>query len=232
MPPLVSGVGAPRRSGPRAARAGTAVLAPIAALLLAACGTRASSPVSRDAPLAAPQEATTVAPKRATAASIDTDKSAARSAPVDPASTAKATSGAAPLTPLAAAFDALVTAEALFPDPALRALYRVVAAETREEQRVYGFELEPQPGMEPTRHFHLVSIAISAAKGPLDSSPTTLAGPDGTFNELAVRTSDGRYDVSVSEGNLLPDSVDLPAFDLTRAARAIADRYAGLRVQR
>jgi hypothetical protein len=184
----------------------------ITALLLVACESRAGSignpPAAQDESAVTPGAATTV--------------SAAIAAPVAPV-----------LSPLAQLFDTVVTVEALFPDPAQRALYRAVPPETREEQRVYSFELRPQPGMEPERHFHLVSVAIgAAAKGRLDPSPASLEGPNGTFNELAVRTSDGRYDVSVSEGNLMPDSVALPVFDLTRAAKAIAARYAGLRAAR
>jgi hypothetical protein len=136
--------------------------------------------------------------------------------------------GDAPAATLASTFDALVTAEAVFPDAAQRALYRAVPPETQDGRRVYGYELKPQPGMDPKRHFHLVSVAISTAKGPPDAGPSTLAGPNGAFTEFTARTSDGRFDVSASEGNLLPDSVELPAFDLTRAARSIAERYAAL----
>ncbi|HEX6243138.1 MAG TPA: hypothetical protein VFZ61_19630 [Polyangiales bacterium] len=131
----------------------------------------------------------------------------------------------APPTSLAATFDALVTADLLFSSSAQRALYRAVPPETLEDRRVYGFELEPQPGMEPNRHFHVVSVSIGPAKGTLDAEPVTLAGPNGAFTELAIRTADGLYDVSVSEGSLLPDAVKSSPFDLSRAARSVADRY-------
>jgi hypothetical protein len=165
------------------------------ACLIAACETGANLPASADVAKAADHHTATAAPTLAPPAS------------------------------LAATFDALITAELLFSSSAQRARYRAVPPEMQEDRRVYGFELEPQPGMEPSRHFHVVSVTVGPAKGALDTEPVTLTGPSGAFTELAVRTSDGLYDVSVSEGNLLPDSIQSSPFDLPRAARSIADRY-------
>jgi hypothetical protein len=41
----------------------------------------------------------------------------------------------------------------------------------------------------------------------------------------AARTPDGAYDVSISEASLLPESVDLPAFDLDNALGGVLGRY-------
>gem|GEM_PF-3450251 len=168
-------------------------------LLLAACGSDTGAPGGSDGTPPASPDATVATAKGGAAASI------------------------------ADTFDRLVTAETVFPDAAQRGLYRVVPAEMHEGKRVYGFELEPQTGMKPERHFHVISVTIGPAEGALEAGPSTLAGPNGAFNEVAARTSDGRYDVSVSEGNLLPASVELPAFDLTRTARSIAERYGAQR---
>jgi hypothetical protein len=134
-----------------------------------------------------------------------------------------------PSTLLAAVFDSVVTAELVFPEAQQRALYRVVPPETREHKRVYGFELKPQPGMQRERHFHIVSISVASATGSIERGPSTLAGPTGAFNEVWLRTGDARYELSVSDGNLLPESVEVPAFDLTSTARRISERYAALR---
>jgi hypothetical protein len=126
-------------------------------------------------------------------------------------------------------FDRVVRPEIVFPDAQQRAQYRELPITTHETKRIYTFELKPLPGMDPKRHFHVVSVAVGAATGPIDAGPSTLAGPNGAFNVYSLRTADGRFAISVSDGNLLPDSVDLPLFDLTRAARAVAERYEGLR---
>jgi hypothetical protein len=119
----------------------------------------------------------------------------------------------------------LVKAELLFPDEKQRALYRELPAEPLQGKRAYGFELKPQPGMQPNRHFHLVTVAVAPAAGVPDAGLSTLAGPNGAFTAYTLRTADERFDITVSDGNLLPNRVDLPPFDLTRGARALADRY-------
>jgi len=126
-------------------------------------------------------------------------------------------------------FDRVVKLEVVFPDATQHALYRELPVATQQGKRIYAFELKPQRGMNPKRHFHIVSVAVGTATGSLDAGPSTLAGPNGAFNLYAMHTADGRFEISVSDGNLLPNSVDLPLFDLTRAASALADRYERLR---
>jgi hypothetical protein len=126
-------------------------------------------------------------------------------------------------------FDTVVRADVVFPDAAQRALYKEVPVQTIRGARVYGFELQPQPGMQPNRHFHIVSAAVSRVDERVDAGPEGVSfGPNGGFWEKAVRTADGRYEIRMSEGMLLPDSAKVPEFDLGRAAEAISSRYRGL----
>jgi hypothetical protein len=123
-------------------------------------------------------------------------------------------------------FDKVVRAEVVFPDAAQRALYKELPVQTVRGDRLYGFELQPQPGMQQNRHFHIVSVAVSRVGAHADAGLEGLSfGPNGGFWEKVVRTADGRYDIRMAEGMLLPDSVKVPEFDLGRAAQAISGRY-------
>jgi hypothetical protein len=125
-------------------------------------------------------------------------------------------------------FDRVVSRDALFPEGE-RDLYQVMPAQEVQGKRVYAFLLKPQAGMDPSRHFHTVSIAVMPSAGALDGgSVRGLAGPNGSFNQLDARTADGRFDLLLSQGGLLPEQVMPPAFDLTRAAQELANRYAAL----
>jgi hypothetical protein len=140
---------------------------------------------------------------------------------------------AAPDTPattaaLAAAdialFDRLVTAESVFPDPRQRALYRMLPPVSEPGQRSYAFQLNPQPGMEETRHFHLITITWARGDQPA-AALSGVGGPAGGFVDASAQTHDRAYHVRVSLGELLPDSVHIPSFDVEKAAANLAKLY-------
>jgi hypothetical protein len=126
-------------------------------------------------------------------------------------------------------FDRIVTADALFAETAQRAQYRELPVATHEDKRIYAFELKPQSGMKPDRHFHLISVAVRRASGAVDAGPSMFVGPNGAFNSYGLNTSHGLFEISVSEGNLLPNSVEVPVFDLITSAAALAMRYERVR---
>ena len=83
--------------------------------------------------------------------------------------------------------------------------------------------------MQKDRHFHMITVA--AARRGKQTDPAAEGqtfGPNGGFWDKVVRTADGRYELRLSEGMLLPDSVHPPEFDLERAAQALSSRYDGL----
>ena len=122
-----------------------------------------------------------------------------------------------------ALFDRVVTAESVFPKRAQRGLYRMLPPVTENGQRTYASQLLGQPGMDEARHFNLVTITW-ARGGQLVKSPDSatalsgVGGPGGGFVDAFARTDDGAYDVRVTQGSLLSDSVNVQAFDVARAA--------------
>lgn len=138
---------------------------------------------------------------------------------------------AAPAAPAdLATFDRFVSAETVFPDPAVRARYRALAPVTENRQRSYAFQLLPQPGMDEKRHFGLVTITWapggSFVKAPgAAAAPAGVGGPGGGFVDAFAQTADGAFDVRVTQGMLLPAGVDLPAFDIRKAAAEMVRLY-------
>jgi hypothetical protein len=140
---------------------------------------------------------------------------------------------AAPETPPATAalaeadialFDRLVTAESVFPDPRQRALYRMLPPVSEDGQRAYAFQLMQQPGMEEPRHFHLITITWARGGQPA-AALSSVGGPAGGFVDASAQTHDRAYHVRVSLGELLPDSVHIPSFDVEKAAANLAKLY-------
>ena len=147
----------------------------------------------------------------------------------EPPKPAPAPDSVDPSAELAQLFDKVVRPEVVFPDAAQRALYEESPVEMVHGSRVYGFALKPQPDMQKDRHFHMITVA--AARHDQQADPAAQGqtfGPNGGFWDEIVRTADGRYELRLSEGMLLPDSVHLPEFDLERTARALSSRYDGL----
>lgn len=138
----------------------------------------------------------------------------------------------APAAPSAdlAKFDRFVSAETVFPDPAVRARYRALVPVTENRQRSYAFQLLPQPGMDEKRHFGLVTVTWarggSFVKVPGASvAPAGVGGPGGGFVDAFAQTADGAFDVRVTQGMLLPAGVELPAFDIQKAAAEMVRLY-------
>ncbi len=127
-------------------------------------------------------------------------------------------------------FDALVSPSAIFPDPSQRALYQAHAPSTDDGRRSYVFELKHQAGMTTNRHFHLITITWARAgtfvtSGGAPRIQSSTGGPNGGFVDAAAQTADKAYDVNVSEAMLLPDAVQVPDFDLAKAAAALVQSY-------
>jgi hypothetical protein len=122
-------------------------------------------------------------------------------------------------------FDRIVTPEAVFPDPAERALFEAHPPETSENGwRGYAFSLIQQPGMNPNEDFCIVSVTWAPA-GTFRQGSSGLAGPGGGFADFVVRTPDDVYDLRISLGTLLPVEVDMPEFDPGATAERLLLRY-------
>jgi len=129
-----------------------------------------------------------------------------------------------------ALFDRLVTAESVFPDRAQRSLYRMRPPVIEAGQRSYTFQLNSQPTMDEDRHFNLVTITWvrhgHLGKTPeASATPSGMGGPGGGFVDAFAQTGDRAYDVRVSQGMLLPDGVNAPAFDVEKAAAHMVRLY-------
>jgi hypothetical protein len=129
-----------------------------------------------------------------------------------------------------ARFDRLVTLESVFPDRVQRSLYRMLPPVTENAQRAYTFQLVPQAGMNEARHFNLVTIVWARGGTFVKSkgSPVVLSstgGPNGGFIDAVAQTEDHAYDVRVTQGMLLPDSVDPPVFDVEKVAADMIRLY-------
>lgn len=157
------------------------------------------------------------------------------SAPATPRSTAKSESPPPPpIVPSieqdAALFDRLVSLESVFSDRAQRGLYQMLDPVAEEGMRTYAFRLSPQPGMDPARHFNLVTVTWAPA-GRFVKSPATAVttsgsgGPHGGFVDGFAQTADRAYDVRVTQGSLLPDGVEAPAVDVEKTAANMVRLY-------
>jgi hypothetical protein len=127
-------------------------------------------------------------------------------------------------------FDRLVTREATLADPIRQAASYALAPLSKNGQRHYTFILARQPAMDPARHFDVITVSIARAGTLAQTSgeaPRTsgVGGPNGMFSDATVRTSDGAYDLRISEGTLLPEAVALAPFDVRQAVLDLAHRY-------
>lgn len=129
----------------------------------------------------------------------------------------------------AAIFDRIVVAETVFPDPRVRASYDAQPPRVENGLRGYAFQLRTQPGMEEGRHFQIVGVTWAARVEPAGEAATGevtgTGGPGGGFVEAAATTADRLYDVRVSLGTLLPNSVQVESIDVRATAQALARRY-------
>jgi hypothetical protein len=126
-------------------------------------------------------------------------------------------------------FDRLVSLDTLLDEPARRRSSRAVPPLSHYGRRYYTFVLAAQPEAEPARHSAVITVAVARA-GLLTRSTerapqrSNLGGPNGGFADATLQTSDGRYDLRVSEGTLLP-SGERPSLRVERAVSELARRY-------
>lgn len=126
-------------------------------------------------------------------------------------------------------FDTLVTPEAIFPDPAQRALYVMHAPASDNGGRSHVFELKAQPGMVANHHFPLIAIAWARAGRFVGNDGAarggSTGGPGGTIVDAVAQTADKAWDVRVSEAMLLPETAKVPEFDLPGTVTRLVQRY-------
>jgi hypothetical protein len=127
-------------------------------------------------------------------------------------------------------FDRLITQAATLTDPVRQRLSRAVAPLSQNGQRHYTFILGRQPDMDPERHFDVITVSVARAgtlvKTPKPEPATSgLGGPNGAFADATLQTPDGAYDLRISEGRLLPTSVELSQFDVAQAVIDLSRRY-------
>jgi len=121
-------------------------------------------------------------------------------------------------------FDSIVTLETMFPDPAMRALYKKNPVQTQAGTQGYSFALTRQPGMED-RHFHDISVVLAPA-GTFGQGTQVSAGQGGDTIDFVTRTPDGMYDLRVSETMRLPSMVGWPEeFDPISTAERLLQHY-------
>ncbi len=102
------------------------------------------------------------------------------------------------------------------------------APATEGETRAYGFELLPQPGIDPTRHYQLIALTYKHAAGTgLRGEPVLsgTGGPNGSMVDVAAQTAEDVLEVRVSVTLLLPDTVSPPSFDPKQALSEALHRY-------
>jgi hypothetical protein len=124
--------------------------------------------------------------------------------------------------------DRVTTLETVVADAASRERYEAKDAVTENGQRSYTFALKSQPGMDPSRHFQIITVTWGrpgtfSNVGANGASGT--GGPGGGFVERTVQTSDRAYDVRVALGELLPNTAKTAAVDLDALAQRLLNEY-------
>jgi hypothetical protein len=66
------------------------------------------------------------------------------------------------------------------------------------------------------------AFVVDPTAGPAMSST---GGPNGGFLSVSARTRDGRFDVRVAEGMLLPEAVQPPQLSVQEALTDLLDHY-------
>jgi hypothetical protein len=121
----------------------------------------------------------------------------------------------------------VATADVVFSDGALRSRFEMRRETSEDGWYAHSFALKQQPGMDPNRHFLLIGVSFRAgdASGPGDAASASTGGPAGGFTHVTGWTHDHRYVVRVSEGVLLPNTVDVPSLDIEQILARILDAY-------
>ena len=117
----------------------------------------------------------------------------------------------------------------MVPETALRELYAETEAVTENGQRSYAFTLKSQPGMDPSRHFQIITVTWGRpgmlASGSGNSGVSGIGGPNGGFVDKVSTTSDRAYEVRVALGELLPNIVKAPRVDLDTLSQRLVNEY-------
>jgi hypothetical protein len=131
-----------------------------------------------------------------------------------------------------ARFDALTSLSTILADAVHRRKYLAHLAVSEGGRRTYAFELRPQAGMTPGRHFQLITITWARAdERPDRSSVPAVAssgGPGGSITDAAARTNDQCFDLRVSLATLLPNAADAADIDPGQVARSLIRDYAAV----
>jgi hypothetical protein len=124
--------------------------------------------------------------------------------------------------------DRVTTVETLVPDASQRDLYEEKQAVTENDQRSYTIALKSQPGMDPARHFQIITVTWGRpgtfSKAGANGASGT-GGPGGGFVEKTVETPDGTYEVRVALGELLPNTAKTAALDLDMLTQRLFNEY-------
>jgi hypothetical protein len=123
-------------------------------------------------------------------------------------------------------FNQIVTLEAVFPNPRLRALHRMIPPETVNGRYGYAFYLTPQPGMNETHDYYneLLIIWEPAGSGKPLGDLWAIGPGAGGFVKSMARTHDGLYDLRILWFMRLPVTLDME-IDADKLAEKMLQRY-------
>ncbi|MBC7928722.1 MAG: hypothetical protein H7039_24015 [Bryobacteraceae bacterium] len=122
--------------------------------------------------------------------------------------------------------DRITTLETVFPNASDRALYELITPATDGHQRSYSFALKQQVGMEVPRHFQLLTITwLHPAHAKSAPATSSTGGPNGGFVEKIVHTPDGAYEIRITLGELLPETVRTATVDFDQIGKRLLDAY-------
>lgn len=142
-------------------------------------------------------------------------------------STSEPTTKAVPLGGIER-FDAILNKSLVFPDPDEQGRYDEIPRSREGVRRAYGYSLRMQPGMVLNRHFQLITVTIAPLRIGMHDAGTGLtgtAGPNGGFFTATATTGDGVYEVVVSIGASLPNTVSVRELDPLELAAKVAAAY-------
>jgi hypothetical protein len=132
-------------------------------------------------------------------------------------------------------FDSIVTPEAVFPDPIVRALYRESPTTIiSKEQRIYQFNLYglyESPEMDPARDAHDIDVLVwvpskkvSVKKNHYDYSKD-IPGRIEEYSKFETPTPDGLYAIRITSNVWLPKADNVPKFDPESTAKRLLLNY-------
>jgi hypothetical protein len=123
-------------------------------------------------------------------------------------------------------FNQIVTPEAVFPNPTVRVLHRMIPPETVNGRYGYAFYLTPQPGMDEAHGYYneLLIIWEPAGSGKPLRDLWAIGPGAGGFVKSMARTHDGLYDLRILWFMRLPATLDME-IDADKLAEKMLQRY-------